>query len=325
MASVLSQEEVDSLLDGIGEGEVETETDIPESEDGFQSYDFGKQGDPIHLKMPTLGIINERLITLLNTSLSSSIGSMVDVSLSEVDSVKYGEFCRSLPLPSSLNIFKMDPLRGFALLVFEGTLVFSFVDRYFGGKGVSHVKLEGKSFTPIEVKIIERVVSIVLGDLQHAWQEVYPVKMIPTRTEMDPQFAGISTPEDMIIASRFIIDIGNFQGNMAICLPYSLLEPIRNKLKNTFQGEKLEADQRWRKCIEEKVMDLHVDLSFTLGTTDITGRELLNMKVGDVFQLDQSPKDPVIINAEGLPKFRGYMGAYKNKKAVRVKDRIYAE
>ena len=325
MENVLSQEEVDSLLDGIGEGEVETETDIPVPEDGLRPYDFRKEAGPIHLKMPTLGIINERFINLLNASLPSATGAMIDVNITDVDSVKYGEFCRSLPLPSSLNIFKMEPLRGFALLVLEGPLVFAFVDKFFGGKRVSQVKLEGKSFTPIEVKIIERVVSVILGDLQQAWSDVYEVKMKSTRAEIDPQFAGIATPDEMIIASRFSIDIGNFLGVMTICLPYSTLEPIREKLKDTFQGEKLEVDQRWRRYMEDKILDLNIDMSCTLGTVNITGKELIEMRAGDVLKLDQSPKDPVIICAHGLPKLTGYLGAYDNKKAIRIQERILEE
>jgi len=325
MENVLSQEEVDSLLDGIGEGEVETETDIPVSEEGLRPYDFTKEAGPIHLRMPTLGIINERFINLLNTSLPSATGAMIDVSITDVDSVKYGEFCRSLPLPSSLNIFKMEPLRGFALLVLEGSLVFAFVDKFFGGKRVSQVKLEGKSFTPIEVKIVERVVSLILGDFQQAWSDVYEVKMKPTRAEIDPQFAGIAPPEEMIIASRFGIDIGNFLGVMTICLPYSTLEPIRERLKNTFQGEKLEVDQRWRRYIEEKIQDIDVDISCTLGTVNITGKEIMEMKIGDVLKLDQSQKDPLVVSAQGLPKFTGYLGAFGHKKAIRIQEKILEE
>ncbi|MEE8399605.1 MAG: flagellar motor switch protein FliM [Desulfobacterales bacterium] len=325
MGNVLSQEEVDSLLTGIGEGEVETETDAPDSPGGTVRYDFGKESDPVHLKMPTLGVINERFLHVLKPGLSNATGTMVDVSITDVDTVRYDEFCRSLPLPSSLNIFKIEPLRGFALLVLEGSLVFAFVDTFFGGSNLSPVRLEGKSFTPIEAKIIERTVSIVLENLQQAWSDVIEVKLVPTRTEIDPQFAGVALPDEMIIANRFSIDLGNFQGAMTICWPYSTLEPIREKLQETFKSEELEVDQGWRRYFENRIMSMDVDICCILGTVNITGRELLEMKVGDVMPLDQRPKDPIIIQAEGLPKFRGYMGAYNNRKAVRIHDKIGRE
>ena len=322
MANVLSQEEVDSLLNGIGDGQVETETDVPEADEGLKQQVFGKDGGPVHLKMPALGIINERFITTLNTGLSAATGSMIDVNITDVDSVRYGEFCRSLPLPSSLNIFKMTPLRGFALLVLEGSLVYAFVDTFFGGKNTNQVKLEGKSFTAIEVRIVERVVSIVLENLQQAWLDIYPVDLVFTRTEIDPQFAGIATPEDMIVANRFSIDIGNFLGAMTICLPYATLEPIRPELGNTFQGENVEVDHGWRGYLESKIRDLDITLNCTLGTAKVSGREVLEMKVGDVIQLQQSPRDSMIVSTEGLPKFKGTYGTQNNKNAVRIVERI---
>jgi len=327
MANILSQDEVDSLLGGIDEGKVQIETDIPESEnkEGLEVYNFGMQVGPTHLKMPTLGIINERFVTFLRKSLSAATAMDIDVNISSVDSAKFGDFCRSIPVPTSLNIFKMEPLRGSALLVLEGPLVFSFVDTLFGGRAVSHVKLEGKTFTTIEKKIIDKIVKIILDDLQQAWSDVHEVKMVFARSEIDPQFAAIATPNDMIIATRFMIDLQNVSGTMTICIPYPTLEPIRDKLKRKFQGEKLEIDQMWTRYIKEKVKELKINLSCTLGKAGITGRELLEMKVSDVIQLDQEVSDPVIISVEGVPKFIGYPGTCNKRKAIKIKERVNKE
>ena len=318
MANVLSQDEVDSLLDGITEGKVKTETDTPERDEGLKVYDFSRQAGPVHLKMPTLGIINERFVGHLKTSLSTVVRSTVDVNISSVGSVKFGEFCRSIPLPTSMNIFKMEPLRGFAVLVLEGSLAFAFVDTLFGGKCVSQVKLEGKSFTPIEVAMIEKIVKIILADLEHAWSDVYKVKMVFARSEIDPQFAGITTPADLVIAIRLSIDLENTSGEMTVCMPYSILEPIREKLSRKFQDERFEVDETWRGYIEQKIKELTVDLSCTLGTVKITGRELLEIKVGDVIQLDQKISDEVIVSVMSIPKFKGYPGTYNKKKAIKI-------
>ena len=325
MANVLSQEEVDSLLEGIDEGKVQTETALPESEEELEVYNFGAQVGPVHLRMPTLGIINERFIGFSRTSLFSATGLSLDVSISSIDSLKFGDFCRSIPIPASLNIFKMEPLRGFALLVLEGPMVFAFVDTLFGGRAVSHVKLEGKTFTTIEKKIIGKIVEMILGDLQEAWSDVYKLKMILTRSEMDPQFAAITTPDDMVIATKLTIDLQNVSGTMTICIPYSVLEPIRDKLKQRFQGERFEVDQKWTRYIRGKVKELTINLSCTLGRADITGRELLAMKAGDIIHLDQKMSDPVIVNVEGVPKFTGYPGICNKRKAIKIKERVNKE
>jgi flagellar motor switch protein FliM len=325
MANVLSQDEVDSLLDGISEGKVKTEADVPERDKGLKIFDFARQAGPIHQRLPTLGIINERFIGFLKASLSAATRSVIDVNISDVESIKFAEFTRSIPLPTSLNIFKMEPLRGFALLVLEGSLVFAFVDTFFGGKSVSHVRLEGKSFTTIETKIVNKLVKIILGDLQHAWSDIHKVEMVFARTEIDPQFAGIATPNDMVVVVRLSIDLENASGEMTVCIPYSTIEPIRDKLRHRFHGEKLEVDQRWRTHIEKKIMGMTVDLGCTLGMANITARELMEMKVDDVIQLDQRVSDPVIICVEGIPKFKGYPGTSNKKKAIRIEERIGKE
>jgi len=325
MANVLSQEEVDSLLGGIGEGKVETGTGVPEVNGAVQAYDFSQKSVPVHLRLPALGMINERFINHLNESLSASIGSVVDVSVTEIDSVKFGDFCRSLPVPASLNIFKMEPLRGYAILVFEGWLVFAFVDAIFGGKCVSHVKLEGKSFTAIEGKVTRRVVDTVLGALQKAWADIHELKMICTRTEIDPQFAGIAKPNDIIIATKFNINVGNFTGGMTICMPYVMIEPIRKKLRDKFQGEKAETDRTWQKHIESRIQELDINLKCTLGTLKITGRELLGMKADDVLLMDKKTDAPVLVSVGGITKFKGYQGSINNKKAVKISEKINME
>lgn len=318
MEKVLSQEEVDSLLNGIDEGKVETETDVPESSEGLQAYDFSSKSAPYHQRMPALGIINERFISFVNTDLSNATGSGIDVSVSEIDSLKYGDFCRSLPLPASLNIFKLKPLRGFALLVLEGPLVFSFVDIFFGGKCSTHVKLEGRSFTAIETKIIERIVKIVLEDYEQAWSDVHQVEANYSRTEVDPQFAGIAKPEDMIITTRFNVDIGNFSGSMSICIPYNTLETIKDELRQNYKTENVEADSPWKKIIENRLKEIEIDLNCSLGMTTITGRELLGMQADDVILLDQRVNEPVGIYIAEHAKLLGYPGSVNNKKAVRI-------
>ena len=207
------------------------------------------------------------------------------------------------------------------MLVLEGPLVFSFVDSSFGGKGVSHVKLEGRGFTAIEIKIVEKMVQIILQDLQQAWSDVQTVKTVFARSEMDPQFTGIVTPEDVVIASKFIVDLENGSGTITICIPYSSLEPIKTKLKSRYHGERLEVDHSWRRYISEKILDMTVEVSCNMGRTEISGRDLLDMKVDDILLLDQRIGDAMVVYVEGIPKFKGYPGSFNKKKAVKISDK----
>jgi flagellar motor switch protein FliM len=322
MGNILSQDEVDSLLDGITEGKVETETPISEESQSVEVYDFSKPAGPVHLRLPALGIINERLSGLLRTDLQSASRSVIDVNISSTETVKFSDFCLSLPMPSSLNIFGIKPLRGYSLIVLEGSLVFSFVDSLFGGKGISHVKLEGRRFTTIETRIVEKIVNIILGDFQKAWSDVYEVETVFVRSEMDPQFVGIGAPDDEVIVNKYEVQLENGNGVITICIPYSSIKPIAEKLKNKFRREKMEVDSTWKKYLEEKVLETTVEVSCTMGKATINGGELLNLKIDDVILLDPKTGNTVTVNVEHLPKFRGFPGACNKKKAVKIIERI---
>lgn len=322
MGNILSQDEVDSLLDGITEGKVETETDVNEGSPSVEVYDFSMPAGPVHLRLPALGIINERLVGLLRTNLQVAGRSVIDVNLSSTETVKFSNFYLSLPMPSSLNIFSIEPLRGFSLIVLEGPLVFSFVDSLFGGKGVSHVKFEGRLFTKIETKIVEKIVKIILSDFQKAWLDVYEINAVFIRSEMDPQFVGIGTPDDLVIVNKYEVQLENGNGFVTICIPYSSIKPIKEKLKNKFRREKMDIDKRWKRYIQERIQEMTVELSCTMGMAKINGGDLLSMKVDDVIMLDQKLGNSVIVNVENIPKFKGYPGACNKKKAVKIIDRL---
>jgi len=325
MGNVLSQDEVDSLLNGISDGKVKTETDTPERGEGLKVYDFTSQAGPSLASMPALGTINERFVGFSRASLSAATRSVIDVTISSAESVPFDEFSHSIPLPSSLNIFKMAPLKGFGLLVMESPLVFAFVDTFFGGKGGGQVKPEGKDFTPIETRIIEKVIGIILGDLEHAWSDVHKIKMVLARSEMDPQFAAIAKPTDSVMVNKFTVELGNAAGNMTICIPHSSIEPLREKLRQGLQNEKVEVDQRRRKHIEEKIKELEINVRCTLGMTKITGRELLEIKVDDVIPLEKGVNDLIIVSVEDIPKFKGFPGTRSNKQAIRISERVNKE
>ena len=324
MANVLSQDEVDSLLGGIDAGSIETETDVPDEEDkGITAYNFASESGPLNL--PTFDVIHERLTGFLREKLSSLTKKNVDVKLVSTELVKFEEFCRSLPLPASINVFKIDPLRGAALLVLEGRLVFSFVEIFFGGKGLNPWKLEGRAFTPIETRIIEKVCRIILGELQTVWCDIHDVKMIFSHSEIDPQFTQITQPEEMVVATRINVALPNISGTLFFCIPYATIEPLKEKFKQKTGYESQEIDRVWQASLLHKIAKVTVDVGCILGTAHINAGELLELNVQDVILLDQKTSEPVVVTIEGVPKFKGIPGAYNKNKAVQISEYIKKE
>ena len=224
---------------------------------------------------------------------------------------------RSLPVPTSINIFKLEPLRGNALLVVDTRLVFSLVENFFGGVG-THPKIEGRDFTPIEQSVIAKVVKIILSNLEDAWRPVHEIAVELLRSEINPQFATIVPPSDVVVVISFEVELENAMGTMVLALPYATIEPIRAKLYAAFQTERLEIDQVWVSRFRDRLMETPVDMDITLGTTRLTGRQLLNLKVGDVVLLDQDEDDLLTARVQGILKFQGEPGLVKGNKAFKV-------
>ena len=322
MAQILSQEEVDALLRGVTDGEIETETEEAVDESGIVSYDLTSQERIIRGRMPTLDIINQRFTRLFRNSLSSTLRKVLDVSTVSTDTVKFGEFIKSLPVPASLHIFKMDPLRGFALFIAESKLVFALVDTFFGGGGNVSMKIEGRDFTTIEQRMIKKVVLMALEDFEKAWKPVHNVTISFVRSEVNPQFAAIVPPTDVVVVILFEIEMDQVSGTITVCLPYSTIEPIIGKLKAGFQSDQLEVDQLWIKRLRERMLEAQVEVIVELGKATITSKDLVNFKVGDIIQLDNDVNDELNVKIEGVSKFRGYPGTMKGNKAVQVSSII---
>lgn len=319
MSQVLSQEEVDALLRGVTDGEIETEAEYVADDSGIVPYDLTSQERIIRGRMPTLDIINQRFSRLFRNALSSALRKVLDISAVSTDTVKFGEFIKSLPVPASLHIFKIEPLRGFALLVVESKLVFALVDTFFGGVGEAKMKIEGRDFTTIEQRMIRKVVHMVLEDLESAWKPVHQVKMSFVRSEVNPQFAAIVPPTDVVVAIMFEVELDQVNGTMTICLPYSTIEPIIAKLRAGFQSDQLEVDQAWIKRLRDRLTAAFVQIRVEMGAASMSTRDYMALRVGDVVQLENDADSEMIIRVEGIPKFMGMPGVVKGNRAVRVR------
>jgi flagellar motor switch protein FliM len=326
MSEVLSQGEVDALLRGVGDGEVDTETDeAPEDESGVVPYDLTSQEKIIRGRLPTLDIINQMFSRLFRNTFSTMMRKSVDVSTVSTDTIKFGDFLRSLPVPSSLHIFRMEPLRGHGLMVVESKLVFAVVDTFFGGDGTKESKITGRDFSSIEIRMTKSVVMSALEDLEKAWRPVHSVTTNFVRSEVNPQFAAIVPPSDIVLVILFEIEMETISGTLTICLPYAAIEPIIPKLKAQFQSEEMEVDQVWVRRLRTELLTTEIELVTELGTSTITPQELIKFKVGDMLMLGNDVTDPLTLKVEQIPKFKGFPGVSRGNKAVQLTETIERE
>ena len=326
MSEVLSQGEVDALLRGVGDGEVETETDeVPEEESGVVPYDLTSQEKIIRGRLPTLDIINQMFSRLFRNTFSMLMRKSVEVSTVSTDTIKFGDFLRSLAVPSSLHIFRMEPLRGHGLMVVESKLVFAVVDTFFGGSGTKEAKITGRDFSSIEIRMTKSVVMSALEDLEKAWRPVHTVTTNFVRSEVNPQFAAIVPPTDIVLVILFEIEMESISGTLTICLPYAAIEPVIPKLKAQFQSEEMEVDQVWIRRLRTELLATEVELVAELGTSTITPQDLMKFKVGDTLMLGNDVTDPLKLKVEQIPKFKGFPGVSRGNKAVQLTETIERE
>ncbi|MBP9707559.1 MAG: flagellar motor switch protein FliM [Oligoflexales bacterium] len=322
MNQVLSQNEVDALLSAVSDNKPDSGFDAAFSSgaDGVVQYDLANQDRIIRGRMPTLDIIHDRFIRLFRMTLSNNLRKIANLSVNSTGPLKFSEFMNSLPLPSCLNILRLDPLRGAAVMVIESKLLYALVDSFFGGNDVPYTKIEGKDFTQIEIKIARRVVMSAIDDLEKAWEPVYPLKIGYSRTEINPQFVAIVPPSDVVIATTFDVELEKVSGTIKIVVPYATLEPIKSKLSVGFQSEQLEVDFIWINRIKEKIMKTLANLHVKLGDADISIRDLTNLEPGDIIMLDRDATVPLEIFVEDVPKFRCIPGTLKGNRAVKITE-----
>lgn len=323
MEKILSQDEVDALLRGVTDGDVETEVEeVAEPTDGPIPYDLGNQEWVIRGRMPTLDVIHQQFSRLFRLALSEMLRKTVEVTITNQSVLKFGEFTKRLPVPAYLQIISMEPLRGTAMVATDAATVYLLVDHFFGGAGQTHVKPEGQDFTLIEQRVMRTVMAMGLKDLQKAWEPVQKVAIKSVRAEMNPQLASIVLPADVVIVVTLGIELGNSVGDLHLCLPYAMLEPIRERLQVSFQSDFYEVDHGWVNRFSNRLQDAPINISVALGESELTIEEFLNFKPGDVIGLNQSTTLPLIATVEGVPKFLGYPGKTKGAQAFQIQEMI---
>lgn len=311
----LSQDEVDALLKGVA-GEPEEQEEELGDQAGIRPYNLATQERIVRGRMPTMELINERFARYLRIGLFNYMHRNAEVSVGPVKVQKYGEFVRNLVVPTNLNLILAKPLRGTGLIVFDPNLVFIVVDNMFGGDGRFHSRVEGRDFTPTEQRIIQGMLNVVFAEYTRAWAPVFKIELEYVRSEMNSQFANIATPSEIVISASFSLEFGGSQADMHICFPYSMVEPIRDLLYSTMQSDHLSQDNRWISLLSRQLQNADVELVCNLGSAEVTLRDIVNMRVGDVIPIDV----PKMLEAEvdGSPVLEVSYGRQGTNYAIKV-------
>ena len=312
---VLSQDEVDALLQGItGESQKPEKEEVPAG--GLREYNLAGQERIVRGRMPTMEIINERFARNFRLGLFNLVRKSPEIAINGIKVQKYSDFLREIVLPTNFNIMSVRPLRGAGLIVCEPTLVFAVIDSLFGGSGKYPARIEGRDFSPTEQRVIQRLIEVVTAEYKKAWTGIYPLELEYQRSEMLAQFANIASPSEVVVASSFTLEFGDTSGTVYICIPYATLEPIRDVLYSSSQGDSNESDRRWVNLLKEQIQPAEVEVVVTLAQAASTVAELLALEPGDFFELDLRP----IIQAQvsGVPLFDCHYGTSNGKYALKV-------
>jgi len=313
----LSQDEVDALLKGVNEEAIEAVSSDPSASKDPRPYNLASQERIVRGRMPTLESINDRFVRLLRVGLFNFVRKASEVTVGPLQVIKYGEFVRNLTMPCNLNIIQVKPLRGQGLIVIDPNLILQIVDNLFGGGGRALNVSEGREFTATESRIVQNLLSVIFTEYEKAWQPIYPIKCEFVRSEINTRFASVALPTEVVIITSFNITLGDgVSGDFHICLPYTMIQPIRDILYSSLQGDQTEVDGMWVKLLRQQIQLAEINLISNLCETTATLRQIMNMKEGDVVPLDIP--DSVVAKVDGVPIFECKYGVSNGQYALKV-------
>ena len=314
---ILSQDEVDALLQGItGESQKLEPEEV--KHEAIRDYNIGGQERIVRGRMPTMEIVGERFARNIRLGIFNFIRKSPEVSIGGTKVIKYSAFLREIVVPTNFNIVQIKPLRGSGLIVCDPSLVFAVIDALYGGNGKYHTRIEGRDFSPTEMRVIQRLVDCITTEYRKAWAGIYPLELEYQRSEMQPQFCTVASPSEVVVASSFTLEVGETSGTVHICLPYSTLEPIRDVLYSAMQGEG-EPDRRWIKLLRSQLQSADLPIVAELATARATVEQLLSFKPGDFIELDL--QQMIQAKVDGVPVFDCTYGTSNGRNAIKI-DRL---
>ncbi len=318
----LSQDEIDTLLSGVDSGDIDTESSESEIEPGeVRLYDFAGNDRIIRGRMPTLDMINERLIRMLRISMFNMLRRTTEVTAIGVSMVKFSEYSRGLIMPTSLNLIDVNPLRGTGLCVIDPKLVYATVDNFFGGDGRYDSRTDSTEFTPTEDRVVQLLLNLIFSDLKKSWEPVMALDFKFQSSETNPQYANIVSPSEVVVVSKFQIDLEGGGGEFHLVMPYSMIEPIRELLDVGVKKDQDENNARWVNSLKEEMKQAMIEIDSSMTLTKITLAEVLNLNNGDVIPIEMP--DLVTVRAGDVPVFRGMLGRSNGKNSVQFVAPIF--
>lgn len=318
-ADLLSQDEIDALLHGVDDGDIETSHDDSDSRQGVRTYDFNSQERIVRGRMPTLEMVNERFARHFRIALFNFLRRAAEISVSGIQVQKFSEFIQGLFVPTNLNVIRMVPLRGRALIVMEPRFVFTAVDNFFGGGGQFYNKVEGREFTPTEMRIIRLILDMIFKDLTEAWKPVMDIEFEYINSEVNPQFANIVSPSEIVVISTIHVELEGGGGDINIAMPYTMIEPIR-ELLDAVTSDRGEVDGRWQESLRTEIMRSEVTLNSKLIEREMLISEVIELKKGDVIPIDLP--ETVLLEVENVPVFRGKLGLSDGNYAIEIVEKM---
>ncbi len=328
MEQLLSQDEIDALLKGISDGEVETAKEGEPSEAAAAApalvdaevFDFAKYTKGRKERLSALEFISDRLSKSLRSALTLFLEREVDINIAPTQYTEYGEFIKTLPLPTNMNIVITDNLKGFFIVIFDAKLIFCVLETVFGSNTITVPKIEGREFTKIEFNVIKKLVDLVSVEMEKAWEPVYEIRCKYSRSEINPNYITMVSQEETVVILEFSIEIADVTSWMKICMPYGILETIKGYLISTPSREDMEMRAKWFQKLQGSINDVPLELRAVLGKKKLTVQEFLKMKRDSVIITDSSVDEPIDLTIMDITKLKGRMGIWRGNKAVKIEQ-----
>lgn len=311
---ILTQEEIDALLSAMDSGDVDLEEET-KSEAEVVAYNLTSQNIMLRDQFYALEEVYDKFATLFETHLSSVLQRSVEVEFVSTEMIKYQDCISAFSSPTSFTVFTMNPLIGSAMLAIEPRLIYSLIDCMFGGDGKPTERM--REFTLIEQRMIRKFASEVLTNLQHAWKTIDPISISIKRAEIKPEFVHLASPNDLMVVIVFAVKGVEFSGNLHLCIPQLMLEPIKDKLSSKYLRGKNQ-EHTWSEQLEMLLQDTPVTIIAELGITTRSVKDLLDLQLNDILQLNTGPEDLITLTVDHVPKYRGFPGIIKGNRAVEI-------
>ena len=322
MEQLLSQDEIDALLNTISSqddepGIAESET-IAAAPQKARVFDFTKYTKGRKERLPALEFITDRLSKSLRSALTLFLEREVEINITPTQYTEYGEFIKTLPLPTNMNIVTTDNLKGFFMVILDAKLIFCVLETVFGSTTISVPKIEGREFTKIEFNIIKKLVDLVSVEMEKAWEPVYEIRCRYSRSEINPNYITMVSPEETVVVLELSLEIADVVSWMKICVPYGILETIKGYLVSTPSREDMDMRAKWFQSLEKSVNEVPLELRAVLGKKKLSLQEFLKIKKDSVILTDTAMNEPIDVTIMNAKKVQGKMGVFRGNKAIRV-------